>query len=163
MYVYQTKVRMQDTDAAGLIFVVESIGKRDRDLKSLSWRGALFIGCSQALALFPGVSRSAATISGGLLTGLERPAAARFSFIMSIPIMLGAGVLAAKDLIELPNFLAYLPPLAVGFVVAAVVGFASIHWLLGYLAKRSMRVFAWYRIGFGALCLAIALWRGSGL
>ncbi len=142
--------------AAGLIFAVEYFGKRNRQLNLLTWREAFLIGCSQALALLPGVSRSAATISGGLLTGLERPAAARFSFLMSIPVMLGAGIVALKDLIEIPNFTTYLPPLALGFVIAAVVGFASIHWLLGYLAKRSMNIFAWYRLGFGALCLVIA-------
>ncbi len=145
--------------AAGLIFAVEYVGKRSRSLATLSWIDALIIGCSQALALFPGVSRSAATLSGGLALGLERPAAARFSFLMSIPIMLAAGAAALKDLFEIPNFAAHLPPLALGFLAAAVVGFASIHWLLGYLAKRSMNIFAWYRIGFGALCLVIAFTR----
>jgi undecaprenyl-diphosphatase len=145
--------------AAGLIVAVEYVGKRNRSLATLSWIDALIIGCSQALALFPGVSRSAATLSGGLALGLERPAAARFSFLMSIPIMLAAGAAALKDLFEIPNFAAHLPPLALGFLAAAVVGFLSIHWLLGYLAKRSMNIFAWYRIGFGALCLVIAFTR----
>lgn len=141
---------------AGLIFIVEYVGQRNRDLKTLNWIDALVIGCSQALALFPGVSRSAATLSGGLVRGLERPAAARFSFLMSIPILLAAGVLAANDLVDIPNFTALLPPLLVAFIVAAIVGFASIHWLLGYLAKHSLNIFAWYRLGFGALCLVIA-------
>lgn len=144
--------------AALLIFIVEYIGKRERKIDSMTWVDALIIGCSQALALFPGVSRSAATISGGLWRGLERKDAARFSFLMSIPIMLAAGAIATKDLIAIPNFMTYLPSLALGFVAAAVVGFASIHWLLGFLAKRSMLVFAWYRVGFGVLCLAIAFW-----
>ena len=142
--------------AAILIFVVEYIGKRERKIDSMTWVDALIIGFSQALALFPGVSRSAATISGGLWRGLERKDAARFSFLMSIPIMLAAGAIATKDLIAIPNFTSYLPSLALGFVAAAVVGFASIHWLLGFLAKRSMLVFAWYRVGFGLLCLAFA-------
>jgi undecaprenyl-diphosphatase len=141
--------------AALLIFFVEYIGKRERKIDSLTWVDALIIGASQALALFPGVSRSAATMSGGLLRGLERKDAARFSFLMSIPIMLAAGAVAIKDLIAIPNFTTHLPSLALGFVAAAVVGFASIHWLLGFLAKRSMLVFAWYRVGFGLLCLVI--------
>jgi undecaprenyl-diphosphatase len=145
--------------AAGLIFIVEYVGKRNRNLSSLTWLDALIVGTSQALALFPGVSRSASTMSGGLVRGLERPAAARFSFLMSIPILLAAGLLAAKDLAAIPNFTALLPPLLVAFSVAAVVGFASIHWLLGYLAKHSMNIFAWYRLGFGALCLVIAFLR----
>jgi undecaprenyl-diphosphatase len=144
--------------AALLIFLVEYLGKRERKIDSMTWLDALIIGASQALALFPGVSRSAATISGGLVRGLERKDAARFSFLMSIPIMLAAGAIAAKDLIAIPNFMSYLPSLALGFVAAAVVGFASIHWLLGFLAKRSMLVFAWYRIGFGVLCLMVAFW-----
>lgn len=145
--------------AAGLLFLVEYVGKRNRGMAAITWLDALIVGCSQALALFPGVSRSAATISGGLLRGLDRPTAARFSFLMSIPILLAAGAVATKDLVAIPNFTALLPPLALGFVVAAVVGFASISWLLGYLSRHSMTVFAWYRIGFGALCLAVAVLR----
>ncbi|MBI2975516.1 MAG: undecaprenyl-diphosphatase, partial [Chloroflexi bacterium] len=126
---------------------------------SLDWLDALVVGCSQALALLPGVSRSAATISGGLVRGLDRTSAARFSFLMSIPVMLAAGAVAAKDLAAIPHFMTYIPPLAVGFVAAAVVGFASIHWLLGYLSRRPLNAFAWYRIAFGALCLSIAFIR----
>jgi len=141
--------------AAALLFASEQVGRRRRALTDLRWQDALVIGCSQALALLPGVSRSAATISGGLVRDLERPAAARFSFLMSIPVMLGAGAVAVKDLLELPNFIAYLPPLLLGALAAAIVGFLSIRWLLGYLARRSMNVFAWYRLVFGALCLAV--------
>ncbi len=145
--------------AAGLIFIVEWIGKRNRSADSLNWIDALVVGCSQALALIPGVSRSAATISSGLALGLDRRTAARFSFLMSIPVLLGASLIAAKDLIEIPNFTSYLPALALGVVISAIVGLASIHWLLNWLAKRSMQVFAWYRIAFGVLCLAVAFWR----
>lgn len=141
--------------AAGLLFLVERYGKRERGLDSLMWVDAVLIGCSQALALLPGVSRSAATLSGGLTRGLQREAAARFSFLMSIPILIAAGAVAFKDLLKIPNFTSYLPSLIVGVVAAALVGFASIHWLLGYLAKRSMNVFAWYRIAFGSLCLIV--------
>jgi len=146
---------------AAVLFAAEHFSKHERDLGALTWRDAILIGCTQALALLPGISRSAATLSGGLLLNLKRPAAAKFSFLMSIPIMLGASLLALKDLIDLPNTRALLPPLAIGFVVAAVVGFGSIHWLLGYLAKRSMDIFAWYRIGFGLLCLVVVYLRSS--
>jgi undecaprenyl-diphosphatase len=145
--------------AAILIFGSERLGKRTRNLASLQWLDALIIGSTQALALLPGVSRSAATICGGLVRDLERPTAARFSFLMSIPVMLGAGVIAIKDLVEVPNFVTYLPPLALGFVVSAVVGFLSIHWLLGFLAKRPLNIFGWYRVAAGLLCLAIAFLR----
>ncbi len=76
---------------------------------------------------------------------------------MSIPILLAASLVAVKDLIDLPGTKTYLPALTVGFLTAAVVGFLSIHWLLSYLARRSMSIFAWYRIGFGLLCLLVAL------
>lgn len=140
---------------AALVFGSEWLGKRNRPLTALTWRDALIIGCAQVLAILPGVSRSAATICGGLACNLERPAAARFSFLMSIPALLGAGLIAILKLIELPNFTSYLPSLAFGFVAAAGVGYLSIHWLLGYLSKRSMQVFGWYRLAVGAVCLII--------
>jgi undecaprenyl-diphosphatase len=147
------------TAAAALIVVAERIGRRSRGLDSITWKDALVIGASQSLALLPGVSRSAATICGGMLVNLERPTAARFSFLMSIPILIAAAVLAVKDLLELPGFASYLPSLAVGFAASAIVGFASIHWLLSYLARHPMNVFAWYRVAMGAVCLGFYLYR----
>ena len=145
--------------AAGLLFIVERLGRHNRTLDSLTWLDAILIGCSQALALLPGVSRSASTMSGAILLGLERRAVARFSFLMSIPIMIAASGLALKDLIDLPDTKGQLPSLAVGFIAAAVVGIISIHWLMRYLARHSLYLFAWYRIGFGALCLIVAFLR----
>jgi undecaprenyl-diphosphatase len=144
-----------------MIFAVERIGRRQRTLDSLTWRDALLIGAAQAVALIPGVSRSGATICGALLIGLERRAAARFSFIVSIPALLGAGVLALRDAAEHPEFATFLPVLALGMLVAGVVGFFTIHWLLGFIARRSMDVFAWYRIAAGALMLAVLWGRGG--
>jgi len=141
--------------AASLLFASERIGRRARTLESLTWLDALVIGFAQTLALLPGVSRSAATISGGLARDLDRPSAARFSFILSVPVMLGASAVAIKDLIELPNFMSYLPPLVLGFIASAIVGYLGIHWLLSYISKRSLNVFAWYRIVAGFVCLAV--------
>ncbi len=140
--------------AAFLIFISERIGRRNRAIEALNWKDALIIGTFQALALLPGVSRSAATICGGLVQGLERRAAARFSFLLMMPALTGASVVAVKDLLEVPNYAQYLPPLALGTVVALLVGLVCIHWLLGFLARQSMAVFGWYRIGFSLLCLA---------
>ena len=140
---------------AGLLFVSEEAGRHIRKLDSMTWLDAFIIGCSQALALLPGVSRSAATISGGLVRDLERPAAARFSFLMSIPVLLGAGVVAVKDLVKLPHFTTYIPPLLWGTLAAAGVGFLSIRWLLDYVTRRSMALFAWYRIAAGLLSLVV--------
>jgi len=140
---------------AGLLLVSEQLGRQTRSLDSLTWLDALIIGVAQSLALFPGVSRSAATISGGLVRDLERPAAARFSFLMSIPALVGASVVAVGDLIALPNNREYLPALALGALAAAVVGFVSIRWLLNYLSGHPLNLFAWYRIGAGVLCVIV--------
>ena len=145
--------------AAGLLWSSERVGRRTRALESLTAMDAFLIGCAQSLALLPGVSRSASTICGGLVLHLARPAAARFSFLMSIPVLLAAGALAVKDLVALPGFSSYLPPLAGGFVASAVVGFVSIHWLLRYLAAHPLNVFAWYRVVAGGACLIWALFR----
>ncbi len=145
--------------AAALLFGAEYIGKRTQPLTAITWLDAFIIGSAQALALFPGMSRSAATICGGLARNLERPAAARFSFLMSIPVLLGAGIVALCDLLKVPHFTDYLMPLSVGFITAAIFGFISIQWLLGYLAKQPLNAFAWYRIIAGAICLAVLLMR----
>jgi undecaprenyl-diphosphatase len=144
---------------AGLIAASEKLGKRTRAMAAVSWKDALLIGASQSLALLPGVSRSAATICGGLLLDLDRSSAARFSFLMSVPVLLGAAFVATRDLLEFPDFASHLAPLASGFVAAAVVGFLSIRWLLAYLARHPMSVFAWYRLAIGAACFAFALLR----
>ena len=147
--------------AGVLMLVAEWLGKRTRDLNGMSWLDALIIGVWQILAFVPGVSRSSATISGGMLRHFNREDAARFSFLMSIPALLGAGVLALKDLFEVPGlFSSLIVPLLVGFAAAAVTGYLSIRWLLGYLKTRSLNVFILYRFVFGALCLLVALLRG---
>jgi undecaprenyl-diphosphatase len=147
--------------AALLLIAAERFGKRNRNLNALNTHDAVTIGLWQTLALFPGVSRSSATISGGMLRHLERSAAARFSFLMSIAALLGAGVVALSDLLDDAALLQSLAlPLAAGFAAAAVSGYFVIRWLLGYLQKQSLGVFVVYRLLFGALCLLVALIRG---
>lgn len=147
--------------AGGLMIAAERLGKRTRRIDSMTAVDAGVIGVWQVLALFPGVSRSSATMSGGMLRHFERAEAARFSFLISIPALLGAGVIAIKDLIEVQGLLATLAvPLAAGFIVAALSGYASIRWLLGYLKTRPLSAFAIYRIAFGLLIIIVALSRG---
>ena len=123
----------------------EGVGDGARDaLEELKPVDSVVIGLAQALALFPGISRSGSTIAAGLSRGLTRPQAARFSFLMSVPIMLGAGLVAASDLSSLPNARELLPSLAAGFLAAGLVGFLAIRWLLRFLARRSLWVFAAY-------------------
>ena len=142
---------------AGLLVGAERLGKRQRSIETLTWLDAVWIGFFQALAIFPGISRSGSTIAGGMTRNLQRPAAARFSFLISIPIMLAAGLLAVLDLLELPHLGAALPPFLAGFAAAAIVGYLSIRWLLNYLARRSLYVFALYCAGLATLTLLVNL------
>jgi undecaprenyl-diphosphatase len=129
---------------AMLLIVSERLGKLDRSLDSLSWLDAITIGLFQSMALFPGISRSGSTIAGGLLRGLNREQAARFSFLLAVPTMVGAGFIAILDLGKAPNAAAQIGPLLVGFSAAAVVGFIAIHWLLAFLRTRRLYGFAFY-------------------
>ncbi len=131
---------------AVILLLAEYIG-RQRDpirVRELSLVDALWIGFFQAAAIFPGISRSGATITGGMVRGLTRPAAARFSFLIAIPIMLAAGVFALVDLLSLPELGDLLPLFLPGFIASAITGFISIRWLLGYLSRHSLVIFALY-------------------
>jgi len=141
-----------------LMMAAERWGKRQREVGQMTIVDSIIIGVWQVLALIPGVSRSSATISGAMLRDFKREDAARFSFLMSIPALLGAGVVALKDLFSSPGLLASLvAPLAVGFVAAAISGYFSIRWLLGYLKSRPLNRFVIYRFAFGALCIIVIL------
>lgn len=144
---------------AGLLLAAERIGRRSRTLEQMSWLDALWMGVSQALSLFPGISRSGATIAGGMARHLDRPSAARFSFLMSVPIMLAAGLLTTFDLLEVPNLGSFLPSMIAGFLSAAVVGYLSIRWLLGYLIRHSFDAFAIYCAIAGSITLLVSLLR----
>lgn len=145
---------------AAMLAAAEYRGRRVRGLDALTWLDAVIVGIWQATSLLPGISRSGATITGGVLRGLERRSAARLSFLMSVPVMLGAGVLALKDLVEAGLLGAQLPVLVTGFAAAALTGYACIHWLLGYLQRGRLHVFAIYCGVVGVLCLIVALARG---
>lgn len=130
--------------AAALLTLAERLTKKNRALDSMTWLDALFIGVMQIISVFPGASRSGTTISGGMFRGFDRPSAARFAFLMSVPVMLAAGGYEMLDVLRMPNLGEFLPLLAVGFVTAAIVGWFAIKWLIDYLSKRSLYVFAIY-------------------
>lgn len=130
--------------AAALLTMAESLTKKNRSLNSMRWHDALFIGVMQMIAIFPGASRSGTTISAGMFAGFDRPSAARFAFLMSMPVMLAAGAYEMLDIIQMTNTRELLPLLAVGFVTAAIVGWFSIKWLINYLSHHSLYVFAAY-------------------
>jgi undecaprenyl-diphosphatase len=144
---------------AVILIVAERLSKLTRSLDEINGLDALLMGIFQALAIFPGVSRSGSTMTGGLLRNLDRPSAARFSFLMSIPIMLAAGVLAASDLLEIPDLSQQILPVLAGFLAAAVVGYLSIRWLLSYLTRHSFYSFAVYCVAAGVLTIVIVFLR----
>ncbi len=141
---------------AGLLVAAETIGRRARAVEEMDGWDAWWIGCAQVLALLPGVSRSGATIAGGMARQLNREAAARFSFLMSVPVMLGAGVLALRDLAGLESTAAMVPPLMAGFTTALVSGYFAIRWLLGYLMRHSLYGFAAYCLLAGTVAVLTA-------
>jgi undecaprenyl-diphosphatase len=136
-----------------LLTIAERVGKRQRILESVTWSDALIIGLYQILALFPGLSRSGSTIAGGMTRDLNRPAAARFSFLMAVPIMLAAGISATVDLMAIPNLGTILPVFIPGFIAAAVVGYLAIGWLLSFLTRYSLYFFAAYCAIVGLIVL----------
>ena len=121
----------------------------------MTWIDALVVGLMQIIAVFPGASRSGTTISGGMYRNLDRPSAARFAFLMSVPVMLAAGAYELLDVIQMPNLAEFLPFIAVGFVTAAIVGWFAIRWLIDYLSKRSLYVFAVYCAVLGTIAFIL--------
>jgi undecaprenyl-diphosphatase len=140
---------------AVVLGLAEWLSKRNRTLKEMIWLDSLFIGIGQILSVFPGASRSGTTISVGMARGLDRPSAARFAFLMSIPVMLAAGAYQTLDVLKMSGVSSFLPLIAVGFVTAALVGWLAIRWLLTYLNKHSLYVFAGYCAIVGLIVLTI--------
>jgi undecaprenyl-diphosphatase len=144
---------------AALLAFAEWKGRQGRELGELTWWDALLIGMGQAAAIAPGISRSGATMASGLMRGTGREAAARFSFLLSTPVILGAGLWQLKDLFAGGEWLAFLPPLLTGFAVSALVGYASIRFLLSYLRRGKLYPFAAYCALAGTACLIISFIR----
>ncbi len=138
--------------AAMLVFA-EWKGEQGHELGRLTWLDALWIGVGQAVAIAPGISRSGATMAVGLLRGVRREAAARFSFWLSAPVIIGAGVWQIKDLFEIEGWAAWGWPLLVGLVSSATMGYLCIRFLLGYLRRGRLYPFAIYCALAGLSCL----------
>jgi undecaprenyl-diphosphatase len=132
----------------------EAVSQRDRDLAQLTRRDGLVIGCAQALALVPGVSRSGATISAGLFLNFDRTTAARYSFLLSVPAVVLSGLFELRHVGEGGGAPAGATALAT--VLAFVVGYLSIAFLLRYLVRHSIGVFAAYRVAAGIAVVALA-------
>jgi undecaprenyl-diphosphatase len=141
-----------------VLYVVDRIATLKRSMDELRWLDALTMGLAQILALAPGVSRSGITLSAGLLRGLDRPTAARFSFLMSGPIITAAALFKLREGIPPDERAAAV----VGVISAAVFGFLSIGFLLRYLQRNTLTLFVVYRVLFGLLVIVVAFARGSG-
>jgi undecaprenyl-diphosphatase len=144
---------------AGMLAASERFGRKGRELEDLRWADALRIGVGQSAAIAPGISRSGATIASGLASGVERAAAARFSFLLSAPVILGAGVWQLKDLFQSAGWQVHLPAMMTGLAVSAIVGYASIRFLLAYLREHRLYPFAVYCLLVGLSGLLFALFR----
>jgi len=151
--------------ATGALLVLsESMGRKARALHEMRWGDALAVGLAQGCAIAPGLSRSGVTIAAGLRLGLRRDQAARFSFLMAIPITAGAAgvrllrmVSAVRGLSPAGVIVSQIPHLVAGFVAALLTGYFAIRFLMDYLSRHSLRPFAYYCWAFGLLSLVLSL------
>lgn len=137
---------------AGLVlYLADKYLQHKKNFKHVSWKDALIIGLSQAVAIIPGVSRSGATITAGLFLGLSRSSAAHFSFLLSTPIIFGATVFKLPELLQAGIDW----PIIIGVVISALSGYLAIKYLLLFVEKVGYRLFFWYRLGLSALIVII--------
>jgi len=139
-----------------LLWAAERLPHGERRLSDLHWGDALVIGLAQCIALMPGISRSGTTIAAGLFRRLERPDAARFAFLMALPVVLGANAYELVQLPSNPQGVAWATLLA-GFFAAAFAGYLALVFLIRHLSRRGLTPFAIYCLAFGALTLAFGL------
>ena len=140
-----------------ILYWADRKGAKKMDMQHLTPATCILIGIFQTLAIIPGVSRSGITMTTGLLLGLTRESSARFSFLLSMPIIFGAAAVKLPHLISNPS--AITREFLLGMLVSCVIGFASIGFLLKYVQTRNFLPFAWYRFALGALILIVALAR----
>lgn len=142
----------------GLVLgAAEYYGRQRRPLEQLTVTDGIVMGFAQAMALVPGVSRSGGTISAGLFLGLTRPAAVRYSFLLAIPAVVAAGLFQIPDVFTTggPGLQPSVAQMVVATLVAFVVGYATIAWLLRYVQRHSVYLFVWYRVALGLVVLAL--------
>lgn len=143
-----------------ILYLAEHLGQRERPFNALGVKDALWIGLAQAVALLPGVSRSGATIAAGLLRGLKREAAARFSFLMSLPVIAGALLMESLQALQSGVGAPERLGLLVGFVAAALSGYFALAFLFRHVQARNLRPFAYYCWGIALVGLTVSLLRG---
>jgi len=137
-----------------ILAFAEKIGKFKRDLKDITWKDALIVGFAQSIALIPGSSRSGTTITAGLFLGLKRETAARFSFLLSVPAILGSGLLEFYHSLEYLQFDGMIN-LITATITSAISGYITIAFLLAYLKKNSTKIFVYWRIIVGIIIFTL--------
>ena len=142
---------------SAVIAAAEYFGKQNRHVDQLTWKDGLFVGVAQCLALIPGVSRSGATISAGLIRGLDRPLSARFGFLLAIPAVFASGLFSLPDAFHpvREGMSATGAQLAVSVVIAFVIGYAAVAWLLRFLTHHAMYWFVGYRVLLALTVMAL--------
>jgi undecaprenyl-diphosphatase len=145
---------------AGLLLVSEALGQLRRTLDDLTWLDSLTVGLAQAFAIFPGISRSGATLAAGRLRDVKREDAARFSFLLATPIIMGASLFQLIDLLVLGTDSTHWLLLIVGFLSSFFSGYLVIHWLLSFLRTRPTTIFALYCVAASLVSLTIMAVRG---
>ncbi|QSB06716.1 undecaprenyl-diphosphate phosphatase [Natronoglycomyces albus] len=137
-----------------VMWFAERVATQQRGERHINMKDAIFVGAVQVLSLFPGVSRSGATMTAGILRDLDRVTATRLAFFLGIPALVGAGGLEMRE-----AFGGSVPfaSLLVGIVVSAVVAYASVAWLMKFVANHSFMIFVWYRLAFGAIVALLLL------
>ena len=139
-----------------ILLAADRFGQRNTsDLDNLSWRDGIILGLCQAAALIPGVSRSGATISGGLFLGFNREAAARYAFLLAVPAVFGSGLYKLKDIGD--NTAAAWGPTIVATILSFIIGYAVIAWLLRYISTHNFTIFVVYRLIIAALVAVLLL------
>jgi undecaprenyl-diphosphatase len=142
-----------------VLLAAERVGRKSRVLHQVTLTDALVIGFAQVLALAPGVSRSGITMTAGLFQGLDRGAAARFSFLLSAPITVAAALFKLRVLLKQPLTSSEVAAFVVGIVTAGIVGALAIGFLLRYLQRQPVNLFVWYRLAMGAFVLVMVFAR----
>ncbi|MDO6692909.1 undecaprenyl-diphosphate phosphatase [Aliiglaciecola sp. 3_MG-2023] len=140
-----------------LLWYADVTGKLTKNIYQLTWKNALFIGIAQAIALIPGTSRSGITMTAGLMLGMNRESAARFSFLLSIPVILGAGLLATLDLLQADTAVDW-EALFYGIGLSFISAYACIFLFLSWISKIGMLPFVIYRLVLGAVLLGFVFW-----
>ncbi|MCX7796908.1 MAG: undecaprenyl-diphosphate phosphatase [bacterium] len=143
-----------------VLFTVDRLSRHNRSLENMQVKDAIIIGLSQVLALIPGVSRSGATLTGAFLCNFRRSDSARFSFLLSVPIIGGAGLVSLLKIVREPSSLFSVSGLFLGIITSFIFGYIAVHFMLNYLRRHNTNIFVYYRLIMGLFLIIFSLIKG---